>query len=235
MAALALWPLLTVDGAGGVATAASLTAKFAMWYPSWEVVSLRTRSLFSVVKCWQNSMRVWLPGERTCHMSHAVVNTPMASNMRKVRSLITLSVRGSPPATDRHWIPRNFSHNVSMGSSGVHMVAMLVQLSSKSAHMMGPYVVQRWVIMAAMDTSAKPNVSSSSAARKRRLMASKSCFFISSRAVVVVVSLASVASNKCMASVIWNCVALGAWHLAWVCWELESDTSDHHVFGYWHE
>jgi len=180
-------------------------------------------------------MRVWLPGGWMCHMSHAVVNTPMALNMRKARSLIALLVRGLPPAMDRCWILHSFSHNVLMGSSGVHTVPMLEQLSSKSAHMMGPYVVQRWVIMVAMDMSAKPNVSSSSAARKRHSMASKSCFFISSRAVVVVVSLASVASNKCMASVIWNCVALGAWHLAWVCWELESDTSDHHVFGYWHE
>jgi len=45
--------------------------------------------------------------------------------------------QASPPVMEMHWISQSYSHRVSMGSLGVQMVAMLVQLFPNLAHMMG--------------------------------------------------------------------------------------------------
>jgi len=121
--------------------------------------------LFLLVKCWRNSISVWLATGLTRHVSQAVVNTPIISNMIRVKSLMALSVSGSPPAMEMRCTSRRCSQSVSMGLSGVHMVAMLARFDSSSMHVMGPYVVHRCVSMSVMDTSANPNVSSLSAAR----------------------------------------------------------------------
>jgi len=99
------------------------------------------------------------------HVLQAVMNTLVASNSSNVRSLMAALVKGLLLAMEIHWTLQRHSHNVLMGSSGVHNIAMLAQLASSLAHVMGPYVMCKCMSMAATDMLVKLKVSSSSTAR----------------------------------------------------------------------
>ncbi len=69
-------------------------------------------------------------------VSQAMVKTLVFLNMVKVRSFMALSDRGSLPTTERSWILHRHSQRISIGASGVQIVAMLVQLHSSFARVM---------------------------------------------------------------------------------------------------
>jgi len=79
------------------------------------------------------------------------------------------------------------SQSISIGLSGVHMMAMLAQLTSKLLQVRGPQLVHRWAIMSAMETLVNPKVSLLSSTRYKQSTASKICFLISSSLTIVAI------------------------------------------------
>ncbi len=108
------------------------------WNPAWLVVSLWRQSLFLAVKYTHNSGKVLLATGRVRHISHAMVNMPVDSKSRKVKSRMAWLEIGLPPAVAMRRTSQRHSHNCSMGSPGDHNVAMLERLASSLAQVIAP-------------------------------------------------------------------------------------------------
>jgi len=75
----------------------TVAVALAPWKPTWLVVSLRRRSLFSAVKYVQNSGKVLVVLLRERQISQAAVRTPVDSKSRNVKSRMAWSEIESPP------------------------------------------------------------------------------------------------------------------------------------------
>ncbi len=124
--------VMVEDGTGGLGGAGSigglvvvLAAAAAVWKTLGLAVSLRRHSLFSAVKYVTNSGMVLLAAAQTRHKSQANGKTLVNLSSRMVRSMRAVSAMGSPPMVAMRCTLRSHSHRDSMGSLGVHSVAML--------------------------------------------------------------------------------------------------------------
>ncbi len=110
----------------------------AVWKTLGPAVSLRRHSLFLAVKYVTSSGMVLLVATWTHHKSQASGKTPVDSSSRMVRSTRATSAMGSLPMVAMHHSLQSCSHRDLMGSLGVHSVAMLARLLSKSNRVMRP-------------------------------------------------------------------------------------------------
>jgi len=115
----------------------AVVAALVLWNPLVaEVMGLRRRSLFSVVKKSRKLVYVLLVVGLRHHMLQARGNTPVDSNKMVVRSMRVASEMGSLPAVAMRWTSQRRSQSVSMGSEGDQSGAMLARLHSKSLRVM---------------------------------------------------------------------------------------------------